>query len=514
MARPKKAASLEDLRSEVVSALRRTSLRPSISGYRPQAHQEKFHSSQAKGRLFIGGNRSGKTVGGGTESVFWLTKQHPYWQKFTGPIRGRIVAVDFDNGVNKIVLPEIAKWMPPSWLIDGSWEQSYSRSGRTLTLVDGSTVEFMSYDQDTDKFAGTSRHFVWFDEEPPEHIFNECMMRLVDTGGNWWVTMTPVEDMTWTYDGLYMAAKDGKRPDIEVFEVSSTDNQYINGAELEVLMAGLSEEEKNARLHGTYIRHTGAIYKDFINANPKRPTYIPDIVDGPRWQSHFKSRWFHFICMDHGFTNPTAFLFCCADQEGRVVVYDEYYQSKKIVSENAKAVLERMQELGVDFKYIVGDPAICQTDAITGTSVQIEYAEHGISIFPGNNDVSAGIQRVASRLQNGQLFITDRCNNLKWELNRYRWAKYYSKKVAERSNLMEKPLKKDDHAVDALRYGIVSRPALPGEKELPVGNVFNFASVVGETRFADHKQGNFQDYIEQQELFPVGYVDSVLGDDY
>lgn len=461
MGRNKKPTSIDDIRGELTSALRRTALRPTIKGYKPQDHQIKFHSSESKGRLFIGGNRSGKTVGGVTEDVFWLTGQHPYWQKFNPPVRGRVVAVDFDNGVEKIILPEIARWLPPSSLIDGSWERSYSRSLRTLTLTNGSTVEFMSYDQDTDKFAGTSRHFVHFDEEPPQYIFDECMMRLVDTGGNWWVTMTPVEDMTWTYDGLYMAAMEGKRPDIEVFEVSSHENKYINIAELDLLTMGLSEDDKQARLHGKYLRHSGTIYGNHIS----EANFIADIVDQGQWH-HYQKKWVHYVAMDHGYTNPTSFLFFCSDNEGRTIIYDEYYHSKRLVSENAKAIAEMIESLGIKPAYIVGDPSITQTSPLTGTNVQIEYMENGITIVLGNNDVRAGIDRVSSRFKHNQLFITDRCPNLKWELNRYRWAKYGSKKIAERSNLKEVPLKKDDHAVDAMRYGIVSRPPLRGEKNL------------------------------------------------
>ena len=42
----------------------------------------------------------------------------------------------------------------------------------------------MSSDQDLQKFAGTSRHFVHFDEEPPEPVYEECRARLVDTNGD------------------------------------------------------------------------------------------------------------------------------------------------------------------------------------------------------------------------------------------------------------------------------------------------------------------------------------------
>ena len=35
------------------------------------------------------------------------------------------------------------------------------------------------------------------------------------------------------------------------------------------------------------------------------------------------------------------------------------------------------------------------------------------------------------------------------------------------------PLKKNDHCMDALRYGVMSRPALENEDSSPVGNILN-----------------------------------------
>jgi len=161
-----KPVSVKELLGDLTYSMRRAAARPSVFGYRAMDHQHRFHRSTATGRLFIGGNRSGKTVAGGAESVRWLLGQHPDRPVPNTPVYGRGVAVDFEHGVKKIMLPEIARWMPPSALKNGSWEESYQASSRTLDLANGSKMEFLSYDQDLDKHAGTSRNFLWFDEEP------------------------------------------------------------------------------------------------------------------------------------------------------------------------------------------------------------------------------------------------------------------------------------------------------------------------------------------------------------
>ena len=496
----------KDMRLELTAALRRTAINPTIYGYRAQDHQIPFHASKKMGRLFLGGNRAGKTVGGAAETVMWLTGKHAYQDlKFKTPIRARSVAVDFENGVKKIVQPEIARWLPPSELKNGSWEDSYEKSSKTLTLENGSTLEFMSYDQDKDKFAGTSRHLVWFDEEPPEGIFNENLLRLADVGGHWIMTMTPLIDMSWTIDRLYETSNKGQNANIDVFEVNTDQNKYVSQTTLDILLEGLSEEEKQARKAGRYLSYTGAIYGAVLGPD----IFVPPLVGTDRWDLVHRT-WGHFGMLDHGFTNPTAFLLGAFDKNGRVIIYKEYYVSGKIVKENAKAIGEILDELNLRFKidYIVADPSTRNTDPISGTSIQQEYAEHGIYLALGNNDVKAGINRVYSRFQNKQLYVTTDCEKTKWELLRYRWDKFASEKTTAKSNLKETPMKKNDHACDALRYGIVSRPSLQGEEVLKTGNLLNAPSAISE----GHPMMDYALMPESQNQLTM--FDSELGDDY
>lgn len=471
----KKARTLSpaEILGQVTETLREYSVNPSITAYKPLPHQKRFHDSTAKGKLFIGGNRSGKTVGGGTEAVKWLTGTHERGDIPPPPIRGRVVAVDIEEGINKITLPEIKKWLPKKYLINGNWEDSYSKVSRTLTLTNGSTLEFMSYEQQVEKFAGTSRHFVWFDEEPPQDIFNECSLRLVDTEGSWWITMTPLIEMSWTFDALFEPWTQGDKT-IEVFEVNTSENTHINSEALAFALHGIDEAEKEARTHGTYISHTGLVYKGHYKpwAYEEGGNLLEDIIESDNWPI-YHLRWGHFVMLDHGYNNPTAILFGAFDKEGRIVIYDEIYQSGKLVEENAEDLKNRLRHLKIMPNYMIADPTIKNTDAITGTSIQIEYAKRGIHLALGFHDIIPGIARVQSRFESRNLLISRRCEKLIWELNRYRWDKFTSSKIAQRRNAKEVPVKRDDHALDALRYGVCSSPALPGEVDLPVGNVLN-----------------------------------------
>lgn len=441
----------------LAEGIRRAATRPNVFGYNPHEKQLPFHQSQAKGRLFLGGNRSGKTVGGATESVWNSTGKHPWRRVFDPPTRGRVVSVDFLNGVEKIVRPEIARWMPASELRGGHWDSAYDKELRTLHLSNGSFIEFMSYDQELDKFAGTSRHWTWFDEEPPKAVFTECKARLIDTGGSWWMTMTPVEGMTWTFDDIY--EKRFTDPDIDVFEVDMTDNPYLNDVEIQSFISGLSKDEVVARVRGRYVQRAGVIYRYFSEMNILDPM-IPPL------------EWMHVRAMDHGFNNPTCWLWAAVSPDGTIIIYDEHYEAGQIVAYHARRVHEKTAQNGRPIAYSVGDPSIKNVDPITGTSVLLEYMEHGVPIILGNNDVRAGINRVARYIgsdeQPRRLYVTRNCVNFLWEIKRYRWALWAQKHTQHERDKKEDPHKKDDHAMDAARYLVASRPEHDQGTEIPV----------------------------------------------
>ena len=59
-----------------------------------------------------------------------------------------------------------------------------------------SLVGFKSYDQGRRKFQGTAKHLIWLDEEPPEDVYDECMLRLMTTDGMMLCTFTPLLGLT------------------------------------------------------------------------------------------------------------------------------------------------------------------------------------------------------------------------------------------------------------------------------------------------------------------------------
>ena len=458
---------LEMLR-ELQQGLKRQAVRPNMHAYVPHTKQAIFHESTAKRKLYIGGNRSGKTTAAVVEDLYWLRGNHPNRPIPQGPIRGRVVGVDFLQGVAKILLPEFQRWCPPSILKNGSWEDSYNKEQRTLNLANGSFVEFMSYDQDTDKFAGTSRHFCHYDEEPPLHVFNECNARLVDTNGDYWISMTPVEGMSWVYDTLYVPGTEDPNSGILVIEVDMLENPYISPEAAENYLSGLSKEERAAREHGQFVQLGGLVYKTFQKTLHTRSFILPS------------KKWQWYVSLDHGYNNPTAVEWHAVSPDGEAITFDEHYASEMTVGEHAKVIKDKIaahvKAGGKVPDNFIADPAIAQRQGVTGTSIQTEYALRGLYFALGNNDVSTGVAKVQQYLRINPKTnrpwwtVTENCVNLINEMGKLRWKTYSSRKMQFENNKQEQIHKKDDHAADALRYFFSFMPDL---SPLQLGEVVN-----------------------------------------
>jgi hypothetical protein len=230
-----------------------------------------------------------------------------------------------------------------------------------------------------------------------------------------------------------------------------TENPHLGTAEVEQFISSLSEDEKEARVKGKFIQRGGLIYPMF---DPTK--HVVDVKQLP-----VGNEFLIVQSLDHGFTNPTAALWGAADNDGNLIIFGEHYVSGQTIDYHAKHILAREAEYGRPADIRIADPSIRNTDPITGTSIQQEYSQYGVYFGLANNDVGAGLVRVARYLKDpGRLRISRNCPNLIEEMLRYRWATFASKRVDADHNRKETPHKKNDHACDSLRYMIMSRPDL------------------------------------------------------
>lgn len=444
--------ALESMHAQLSQQLER----PNLLGYNPHPKQYEFHTSLARIRQLIGGNRLGKTTAGCVEALWWCTRRHPYRKLPTRPIRGRIIAVDYDHGVAEIIIPELKRWIVSSDLINASWDDSFDKQLRILTFANGSTIQFMSGESKLEKFAGVSLDFIWFDEEPNQAVFTENRARIVDSKGSMWLTMTPLEGQNWSYEQIYLPGTDPENPDpdIKVVQADMSENPHLDPREIALFVATLSEEEKAARIHGNYTALGGLIFPNFSLDDH----VVPSIAAPP-------PSWPIYASMDHGLNAPTAWLWHAVGPAGQVLTFAEHYGSNMTIDQHAQVVLAKESIWRRPIEYRVGDPSIqnrAQAEGVVA-SAHLDYWRNGITIQLGNNDRPAGINRTRRYLMvppDGKPLwqCTADCVNLIREMRHYRWKTYLSPKMRDRNNALDEPLKKNDHACDALRYFLMSRP--------------------------------------------------------
>lgn len=443
---------------------------PNIHAYQPHAKQIAFHKSEADLRLFLGGNRSGKTHGGVAEDIWWATGRHPYIKTPPPPTRGRVVTVNVVEGLLQILLPKFKQLLAPSDLINGSWEDSFHKTERILTLDNNSTIAFMTYEMDVEKFAGTSLHYTHYDEEAPKSIWGEAQARMVDTNGRSWMTMTPVNGMTWVFDEIYEPFLEGKLDDTFIVEVDMYENPYLNVDAIAKYLNTLDHDERLAREKGRFVQMSGKVFKSFSKETHVIPYVDPKTLIRAGWQIYFS--------LDHGWNNPTAALWHAVSPQDEVITFGEHYASEMTIAQHAQVIHAKEREWGIagDIYMRTGDPAMKQTSAHTGTSVIQEYAKH--DIFLGVENVPRQVEIGIARMQ--QYFflpeeggrpawqICESCPNLANELGKLRWKTYSSKKMQYDSNKFEQVHKKDDHAFDSARYFATFLPELAPEALAPM----------------------------------------------
>ena len=408
-----------------------------------------FHKAPQKNRWVFGGNRSGKTECGAVEVVYMARGIHPYRknkQSTTGWVVSLSQQVQRDVAQSKIL-----HYLNPDWIVDISMlsgKKDNPQNGVidfiTIKNIFGgiSRIGFKSCDQGREKFQGTSLDYVWFDEEPPFDIYNECLMRVLDKKGDIFGTMTPLKGLTWVYTQIYLNPTNS--PDIWCEFMQWEDNPFLDSLEIKKLEQTLSKVELESRKYGKFASSSGLVYTEFDEAiNVIEPFTIPQ-----DWQDN--------ISIDPGLNNPLACHFYAVDYDGNIYVVGEHFMQGKTVEYHAQKIIELAKKLNWHFDSsgrlsALIDSAANQKTLASNKSVSELFYDNGILVNPKvNKDLFSGISKVKSYLKNAQgeskLFIFKNCTNLIREIKSYFWGNN------------DVPIKKDDHCLDELRYYIMSRP--------------------------------------------------------
>ena len=263
---------------------------------------------------------------------------------------------------------------------------------------------------------------------------------------------------------MYVRGQDSTNEYWKSWRFNSYDNPFLPKEKIDQAKDESSESYFAQEYMADFRKFTGLIYKDF-----QRETHIIEPFDIPEG-------WDIYRGLDFGSTNPTACLWVGVDGDDNFFVFDEHYQTGETIDYHAGIINARTKR-SVSATY--GDPS--------GAQWINEFGQRGIYITPANKEtgqsqegwVRFGIEKVAERLklasghvvpllqQGGKsvpqwaqlgmprLYVFSSCTNLIRELETYRW-KEKAVTQAQDLNNPEQPEKANDHALDALRYIVVS----------------------------------------------------------
>jgi phage terminase large subunit-like protein len=171
-------------------------------------HLEFFKAGASyRERCIIAANRIGKSESiGAYEMSVHLTGEYPHW--WEGRRFDRAVscwaAGDTGKTVRDILqlklLGKVGDFgtgmIPGEYLLSTTTKYGLPDAVESAKVkhVSGGTsvVTLKSYDQRRESFQGTEQDVIWLDEEPPQDIYVECLMRTMTTGGMIMCTFTPL----------------------------------------------------------------------------------------------------------------------------------------------------------------------------------------------------------------------------------------------------------------------------------------------------------------------------------
>ncbi|MBR2375934.1 MAG: terminase family protein [Clostridia bacterium] len=425
-------------------------LRSYNAGEKKHEKQLAFHKSGKRNRWVFGGNRSGKTECGAVECVYMARGIHPYRQN-RRDVHGWVVSLS-QQVQRDVAQKKILRYLRKDWIEDVvmlSGRKDAPEHGiidfiRVKNALGGSSViGFKSCDQGREKFQGTSLDFVWFDEEPPEDVYLECRMRVIDRQGDIFGTMTPLKGRTFVYNEIYL----NRHADPEVWYefMEWADNPYLNPNEIAALESSMDERALQSRRYGKFLSDgSGLVYPEFDeNVHVIEPFSIP-------------TDWQDTVSIDPGLNNPLSAHWYCVDYDDNVYVVAEHYEAGRDIDYHAQEIKRICEQLRwhTDYKgricALIDSAAKQRTLGSVKSVVELFY-ERGILVNPDvEKDLFSGIARVKSYLnqKNGlpNLYIFKNCVHLIAELKGYYWGSGDS------------PRKADDHSLDEMRYYLMTRP--------------------------------------------------------
>jgi phage terminase large subunit len=270
--------------------------------------------------------------------------------------------------------------------------------------------------------------------------------RLSTTRGYALFPTTPDAGALWLHD-LYVKGLDGTK-NVASYTWDVFGNPVYPAEELEEKRAFYGEDSPIFREQylGQWTFYHGVVYgADF---DPARN--LMDARDIPK-------EWRRIRAIDFGYRDPFVCLWFAITPDSELWLYREYYHPGRSMAHHAQAIRELSKDEQI--LYTVADSSEPQSIA--------DLRRLGVPAIEAKRDRRAGRMLVGDYLRDGRLrFVRGQCPQTIREINFYRWDVDKNKEGAKEATVG------DDHAMDAMRYAIMSRPTPAQARVLKPSNTF------------------------------------------
>ena len=382
--------------------------------------QERVIDSLARFIAVICGAQSGKT----TVGAIWLCSE--IWKKHEAGLHGDwLVAAPTAKILDQSTLPKLKGIIPADWV---KWHEA--KSYFELPWANSETGQpcriFVRSTDNPDFIEGMTIMGAWIDEAGmcDSVIWINVQARVAKHRGRVLLTTTPYASK-WLKREICDRAKRGE-PEFANFSWASNENPSFPAEEFERLRRTLPDAIFRRRHMGEWATLEGLVYPEFdFDTHVVRPFDIP-------------THWERFGGMDFGHSQPTVILSVAKDpQDQCFYVYSEFYRKESYLKDVANYLMRE------NLRYVLADPQGA------GWISELRKSFGRGEVQQADNKIDSGIERIGGLLKEGRLkFFAGKVENTVGEIEDY----HYPAPSQDGADKKDKPVKKDDHGMDALKY--------------------------------------------------------------
>lgn len=299
-------------------------------------------------------------------------------------------------------------------LPNGSYK--YNKSDGTIIMNGSNAKIFLMGLDEIEKVRSMNLSFVGVDEaiELTENEWLELMGRLRNEDGSRRIVgaTNPGSPTHWLYNRFFV-----EQGDREVICSTTLDNPYLPKDYIESLKT-LPEDLYNRFVLGEWRSLEGLIYPEWSQENIRKRDY-----------GEFSS---YLLGIDFGFTNPTAICLFGRDGDDNLHLIQEVKQNQLLISQ----IVSKCEPYHKLEPLVIVDPS--------APALIAELQQNGFNVQKADNIVLDGISVTRDYIYKKKLTVDPSCVEFIKEIQNYIYD----------SN--GKPVKVNDHLVDATRYTVVS----------------------------------------------------------